>query len=73
MTLWALNTIGLLAVTIGSLVVFLHLHRTSRATGGAPYPEACAPLAKDRRLLMIAVGLMSAWFVVQYVAVLFTS
>lgn len=73
MTLWALNTIGLLATTIGSLVVFLHLHRTSRTASGAPYPEACAPLAKDRRLLMVVVGLMAAWFVIQYLALLFTS
>jgi hypothetical protein len=72
MTIWMLNTIGLLATTIGALIVFLHLHRTSRAQGDKPYPEACAPLAKDRRLLMVTMGLMSAWFVVQYAAVIFT-
>jgi len=71
-TLWILNTIGLLATTIGVLVVFLHLHRTSRSVATSSLPEACQPLVKDRRLLTITVGLMAAWFVIQYVAVLFT-
>ncbi|HEX9397041.1 MAG TPA: hypothetical protein VF943_09940 [Burkholderiales bacterium] len=72
MTFWVLNTVGLLATTIGVLIVFLHLHRTSRTASGAPWPEACAPLAKDRRLLMITIGLMAAWFVIQYVGMLLT-
>jgi len=70
MTLWMLNTIGLLATTIGSLIVFLHLHRTSRTIVDARLHEQCAPLLKDRRLLMITTGLMAAWFVVQYAAVI---
>ncbi|MEA3193230.1 MAG: hypothetical protein QOD26_1563 [Betaproteobacteria bacterium] len=71
-TLWILNTVGLLATTVGVLVVFLHLHRTSSAIAPASLPEVCQPLLKDRRMLTITVGLMAAWFVVQYVAVLFT-
>lgn len=71
MTLWILNTIGLLATTIGVLIVFLHLHRTSRTITDARLQEQCAPLLKDRRMLMITVGLMAAWFVVQYAAVIF--
>jgi hypothetical protein len=35
MTSWMLNTIGLLAVTIGALFVFLHLHLSSRAIADA--------------------------------------
>ena len=72
-TLWILNTIGLLAITIGVLFVFLHLHRTSQTVGTSPpLPEACRPLLRDRRLLTITVGLMAAWFVIQYLAVLLT-
>ena len=71
-TIWILNTIGLLATTVGVLIVFLHLDRTSRTVSTASLPEACQPLVKDRRLLTITVGLMAAWFVVQYVAILFT-
>ena len=71
MTSWMLNTVGLLAVTIGALFVFLHLHRTSKELGDAALHKECAPLIKDRRLLMITVGLMAAWFVVHYVAIIF--
>jgi len=71
-TLWILNTVGLLAVTVGVLIVFLHLHRTSQMVSNTPLPEVCRPLMKDRRMLTITVGLMAAWFVVQYIAVLFT-
>jgi len=70
-TVWMLNTIGLLATTIATLVVFLHLHRTSRQT--ASLPAECAPLIKDRRMLMLTMGLIALWFVIQYVALLFTS
>ena len=71
MTTWILETIGLLVTTIGALFAFLHLHRTSRAMANAPIPAECAPLIKDRRLLMITVGLMAAWFVVHYVAIIY--
>jgi hypothetical protein len=71
-TLWILNTVGLLATTVGVLIVFLHLHRTSRAVDTALLPAVCQPFLKDRKMLTVTVGLMAAWFVVQYVAVLFT-
>ena len=72
MTIWMLNTIGLLATTIGALIVFLHLQRTSQAVAKLRLHEECAPLLKDRRLLTITTGLMAAWFVIQYAAVILT-
>jgi hypothetical protein len=71
-TLWIMNTAGLLAITVGVLFVFLHLHRTSSTISPAALPEVCRPLIRDRRILTITVGLMAAWFVIQYVAVLLT-
>ena len=71
-TLWILNTVGLLAVTVGVLFVFLHLHRTSRSVDTQLLPAVCQPLVKDRKMLTITVGLMAAWFVIHYVAILFT-
>jgi hypothetical protein len=65
-----LETVGLLVTTIGALVAFLHLHRTTREMGNAPLPAECAPLARDRRLLMITVGLMAGWFVIQYIGLI---
>jgi hypothetical protein len=70
MTIWLLNTIGLLATTIGALFVFLHLHRSGRAAP-KPLPAECAGLARDRRLLTITMGLLAGWFVIQYAAALF--
>ena len=71
-TLWILNTVGLLATTVGVLIVFLHLHRTSRMVADSALPEVCRPLLKDRRMLTVTVGLMAVWFVIQYLAILFT-
>jgi hypothetical protein len=70
MTTWILETVGLLVTTIGALIAFLHLHRTSREM--AAIPAECAPLVKDRRLLMITMGLMAGWFVIQYIGLLIT-
>jgi hypothetical protein len=70
MTTWILETIGLFVTTTGALVAFLHLHRTSRALEGRALPAECAPLFKDRRLLMITMGLMAGWFMVQYIGVI---
>ncbi len=70
MTTWILETVGLFVTTVGALIAFLHLHRTSRALQGVRLPDECAPLYKDRRLLMITMGLMAGWFVVQYVGVI---
>jgi hypothetical protein len=72
MTTWVLNTVGLLATTTGALIVFLHLHRTARASDNLPSPEGAAASAKDRRLLVITMGLMAVWFVIQYVALILT-
>jgi hypothetical protein len=70
MTTWILETVGLLVTTIGALFAFLHLHRTSREMAATPVPAECAPLLRDRRLLMITMGLMSGWFVIQYIGLL---
>ena len=70
MTEWILQTVGLLVTTIGALFTFLHLHRTSREVGPEPLPPQCEALLRDRKLLMITVGLMSGWFLIQYVGLL---
>jgi hypothetical protein len=69
-THWVLETIGLLVTTIGALIAFLHLHRTSRELANTPLPPECAALVRDRRLLMITMGLMAGWFVIQYIGLL---
>ena len=69
-THWMLETIGLLVTTVGALVAFLHLHRSSRELADKSLPPECAALARDRRLLMITMGLMAGWFVIQYIGMI---
>ena len=70
MTAWVLQAVRLLVTTIGALFVFLHLHRTSKQLEGKDLPPECAALARDRRLLTIVMGLMSGWFLIQYIGLL---
>ncbi len=70
MTAWILETVGLLVTTVGALIAFLHMHRTSRAMSNVAIPPEFAPLVRDRRLLMITMALMSGWFVIQYVGLI---
>ena len=76
-TSWFINAIGLLATTVGALVIFLHLHRTSneveKVKRGEALPADYAALLRDRNLLKITIGLLAAWFVIHYVALILTS
>ena len=69
MTPAILNLVGLFATTVASLITFLHLYRSERAMP-RPVPAACAAFARDRRRLMITMGLLSGWFVIQYAALI---
>ena len=68
MTAWVMNAVGLLANTIGVLLLFLYLHKTSPAAEAAG--SAAVPAMKERKLLKLAVGLIAAWFLVQYAALI---
>jgi hypothetical protein len=69
MTIWVLNAAGLLAITVGALMVFLHLHRASRASASGATVEASS-VTRERKLMRITLGLMSAWFVIEYLALI---
>jgi hypothetical protein len=64
---WALNTIGLLVTTIGALLIFLYLWKSPRFADEWLSVEGKRAYGKHRRSLVIAVGLLAAWLVVQYV------
>ncbi len=68
-TAWILNTIGLLATTTGSLLILLYLWRSPRFAEDWLSPEGKRAYARHRRLLIISVGLLAAWLLVQYIAV----
>ena len=65
-TNWMLNTIGLFVTMAGALLMFMYLRGTPRFVEDSP--EAKSAYAKHRLQLMIGVGLLAAWFVLQYLA-----
>lgn len=70
-TSWVLNAIGLFAVTAGALLMFLSL-RDPKFVAEFTTPEAKRAYEKHRRLSIVAIGLIAAWLVVQYVGLIFT-
>jgi hypothetical protein len=69
-TIWLLNTVGLFATTVGALLIFLYLWRSPRFAEDWLSPEGKRAYAKHRRLLITGVGLLAAWIVIQYLAII---
>ena len=67
-TAWVLKTVGLFATTVGALLVFLYLWKSPRFADAWLTPEGKRAYAKHRRLLVVSVGLLAAWLVVEYMA-----
>jgi hypothetical protein len=70
-TSWVLNAGGLFAVTAGALLMFLYLRNAPKFTAQLASDEAKRAYEKHQRLSMIAMGLLAAWLVVQYVGLIF--
>ena len=70
LTIWVLNTVGLFATTVGALLIFLYLWRSPRFAEHWLSPEGKQAYAKHRRLLIVGVGLLAAWLVLQYLAII---
>jgi hypothetical protein len=68
---WVLNVIGLFAVTTGALLMFLYLREAPKFAAQLTTDEAKREYEKHRRLSMIAMGLLAAWLVIQYVGLIF--
>ena len=69
---WILNTAGLFLTTVGALLIFLYLWKAPRFAEDWLSPEGKIAYEKHRRLLIIGVGLLAAWLLLQYVAVILT-
>ena len=69
---WVLNALGLSAVTSGALLMFLSLRNSPKFVHELTSDEAKRAYEKHRRLSIVAIGLIAAWLVVQYVGLLFT-
>ena len=69
-TAWVLNAVGLFLVTVGALLMFLYLRNAPKYAPELPTPEAELAYEKHRRLSMVAMGLLAAWLVLQYIGLL---
>jgi len=70
MTAWIINAVGLFLTTVGALLIFLYLYKSPRLAKQSPAPAGNGGYAKNRGLLIVAVGLLSIWFVIQCLAVI---
>ncbi len=69
-TAWILGSVSLFATTVGALLILLYLYKIPRSAEGWQSPEGKVAYAKHRRMLIISVGLLAAWLVIQYLAVI---
>ncbi|HMA89296.1 MAG TPA: hypothetical protein VKP89_11190 [Burkholderiales bacterium] len=69
-TAWLLEALGLLATTIGALLIVLHLLSPPPFADEFRTEEAKRAYAAHRRRLVIAVALLSLWLLIQDVGVL---
>lgn len=67
---WVLNSVSLFATTVGALLIFLYLTQAPRLVGDGIPAEVKKAFEKHRRMLTIANGLLAAWLLVQYLAVI---
>ena len=69
-TVWLLNSIGLFLTTVGALLTFLYLRESPRFAEDFKTPEMRRAYERHQSLIKLAVGLLAAWFVIQYLAVI---
>ncbi len=67
-TTWALSTVGLYVTTVGALLIFLYLCESPRTADEWQSSDGKRAYAKHRRQLLVGVGLLSAWLVIQNLA-----
>jgi len=69
-TAWLLGTVSLMATTVAALLIFLYLWRSPRFADAWLSPEGKIAYRQHQRRLIISVGLLAAWLVVQGLAVI---
>lgn len=68
---WWLNAAQLYVTAVGALLIVLYLWRSRRFVDEWLSPEGKRAYAKHSRLLLVAVSLLTAWVLLQYMAILF--
>jgi hypothetical protein len=70
MTASLANIVGMFFTTAGALLILLYLVEMPKFAKEFLSPEGQQAFARHRRLLIAGVGLLVAWIVMQYVAVI---
>ena len=65
-----LNIIGMFCTTAGGLLVFLYLVETPKFAREHLNAEGQKAFARHRRMLLVGVGLLVAWIVLQYLSLI---
>ena len=67
---WILGSVSLFVTTVGALLIFLYLCNTPASVETWLSSDGKASYPKHRRMLIVGMGLLSAWLMVQYLAVI---
>ena len=67
---WAINAAGLYLIAVGALLIFLYLWKSQKTAEKWLSPEGKEAYAKHSRLLIVGMGFLAAWLVIQYLAVI---
>lgn len=70
MTVSIAEIAGMFFTTTGALLIFLYLVETPKFAREWLSPEGQQAFARHRRLLLVGVGLLVAWIVLQYVSLI---
>jgi len=68
---WVLTTIGLYVTTVGALLLFLYMWRSPRTADEWTTAEGKVEFVKHRRRIVVGVGLLAAWLVIENLAAIF--
>jgi hypothetical protein len=69
-TAWLLGSVSLFVTTVGALLIFLYLCNTPASADAWNSSVGKNSYPKHRRMLILSMGLLSAWLLVQYLAVI---
>jgi hypothetical protein len=67
---WMLGTASLFATTFGALLIFLYLYKLPSSAAEWQTPDGSRAYLRHRKMLLAGMGLLSAWLVVQDLAVI---
>ena len=70
MTAWILGSVSLFATTVGALLIFLYLWKSPRIVEDSLSPEVRSIYTRQQKQLTLGVGLLAAWLLIQYLALI---